>query len=133
MIILNKIYQDNSLSTLIKDMEFQSFANGEILQGFEYNPPGIEDFIESILRFKPLIANSVFFKPNSGMIVNEHFSLYVCLSDTTMTTYIGTEQYNRVEIKNGQALILEPMIYHSFESDLLQFIEFKPQEIEDGE
>jgi D-lyxose ketol-isomerase len=42
-----------------------------------------------------------------------------------MTTYIGDEQYNKIEIKNGQAIILEPMVYHSFESELLQYIEFK--------
>ena len=133
MIILNRIYEDNTIETLIKDMEFEPFVNGEILPSFEYTPPGLESFLETIVHFKPEIANSVFFKPNSGMIVNQYLSLYICLSDTTMITYNGTEQYNRVEIKSGQALILEPMVYHSFKSELLQFIEFKAQEMSDGE
>jgi hypothetical protein len=125
MIILNKIYQDDSLTTLIKDLEFEDFLHGQIIPQFEYNPPGIEDFLESIMQFKPAISNSIFFKPNTGMIVNQHFSLYICLSDVIMTTYRGDEQYNKIEIKTGQAIILEPMVYHSFNCELLQYIEFK--------
>ncbi len=125
MIILNTFYESNDLQELIKNLEFEEFSNGQILPNFEYNPPGLDQLLFQVLHFNTEINNSIFFKPNSGMIINQHFSLYVLLSDTTLITYKGEEVYNRVELKNGQAIILEPLVTHSFDAELLQFIEFR--------
>jgi hypothetical protein len=127
MIILNNFYQDSTLKDLINQLDFQDHPNGQILPDFEFNPPELIPLINTITNKQVEITTSLFFKPNKSLLSNQYSTLYVCLSDTILTTYRNNEVYSVLHLKENQFIILEPMIVHHFDSELIQLIEFKEE------